>query len=79
MSETFKERFHAALLQYVQQFRPEAAEVVGWEDSAYETGGCPSCSYTDYEVTIYFRDAQGKAGNYCYTGKFTHLLEELTS
>lgn len=80
MSEPWVEGFKTALLRFVQQYRPEAVEVVGWDDSAEDPGGCPSCySGLEYEVDIYFRTAKGKSGTYNYNGKFTYLLDELTS
>jgi hypothetical protein len=82
MTEPWVEGFYGALLKLVQKSHPEAIKVTGWDDNSYETGGCPSCSYTDYEVDIYYTTDNPKLKThltYTYNGKFTSLLEELTS
>ena len=82
MTESWVEGFYEALLKLVQRSHPEATKVTGWDDNSYETGGCPSCAYTEYEVDIYYRTDNPKLKHdltYTYSGRFTTLLEELTS
>lgn len=81
MSESWVDDFKAALLRFVQEYYPEAIEVTGWDDSASDPGGCPTChSGLEYEVDIYFRDGKTKYDrSYTYNGKFTDLLYHITS
>lgn len=55
------------------------AEVTSFEDNTYEAGYCETCSYTQYEVTIYYKDGAGRPTYYEYDGRFSELLNELVS
>jgi len=81
MNETWVNGFTDALLRHVQKIHPEAISVTGWDDSAYEQDGCSCYSGIQYEVDIYYMTdiKQKYPVTYTYNGRFTSLIEELTS
>lgn len=70
---------NAAILRFVQQERPDAVEVTGFEDFLYVNGFCETCSYEEVRVHIFFNcGVQAEQETYEYRGNFADLIRELT-
>jgi hypothetical protein len=57
------------------------AEITYWDDDRYDTGGCPTCAYTEYTVDITYKekgfDRYSPSKGYTYTGRFNDMLESI--
>lgn len=76
---SFGEQFKEAVRQFVERETDErVAEITGWDEDSYESGGCETCAWTTYEVQISYLTEGGRHRTYNYDGRFTALLYELT-
>jgi len=76
----FREKFYELLKVWLTQKGVEnVKEVTSFDDSYYEPtrGGCPSCSYGEYNVEIWYSTSKRKGNIYTYNGHFSEVLEEL--
>jgi hypothetical protein len=78
---SWQDGFNAALAAFVaNRTGDKVTGITSFQDSTYEAGYCDTCSYTQYEVTIYYTYQDGDysgSGSYDYLGRFSELLNEL--
>lgn len=76
---SWKDNMFEAMARLVEERTDyKGVKVTGYEEENYRVGGCETCSYTEYEVTIYFSDDESTFNCYTYNGKFADLMEALT-
>lgn len=73
----WRESLDAELLSFLRTQRPEAVELVGWEDTVGVGGYCETCSYSQVEIHFEYRTAAGEVGTYEHEGTFADLMKRL--
>jgi predicted nucleic-acid-binding Zn-ribbon protein len=74
---TFGDKFKEVLLVWLNGRGVEATKIIDWDEDTYSGGYCETCSYDETEVSIAYNDDAGNFRTYLYSGKFSHLLNEL--
>jgi hypothetical protein len=71
--------FLTSLANFVKEEKKIDGEVVvtGLEEESYETGGCESCAYTDYNMCVSFTTDGERGGYYTFNGRFEYLVNRL--
>lgn len=82
MSENWVDGFKGALLRYVQVVRPEAVEVLSWEEDITRDiwNGCDTCGFgadEPYVLMIRYRTADDYSSVYSSTTPFGELFSAL--
>jgi len=57
--EELNERILDYLTNYLKKLHPELdiVRVVSWQEDTFETGGCPTCSWTEVELDLIYEDS----------------------
>lgn len=67
-----------AMLKFIQTHgREDAVEVTEYDENTYESGGCETCAWTEWEVDIYYKNDKGEGKTYTFDGRFSYLIREL--
>lgn len=81
MSEGWEDRFHAILAEIlrVKYHVEDVAEVTGFDEDSYYSGGCETCAYTVHELTVYWIDSTGTRRVFMVEGEMSDFMYEPTT